>query len=654
MYYIASKLGEALKLIFDDGSHFGGYKYFTEAARMSESYQYLRVRVQLEQQRFLSFAKEAGILYSDGKLCGTLQVNQTVLKEVLVEINSLFRSYEDRNGKYKHIGMHSDIQWDDKEEPRTGITDFFSIPTGNSVKDYKLVEGHKPVSLPKSLHKIRNRTMVATRKLRTIFTEPKRLVWVSIDKEGFETLVSKLADLNSFLVGLLGASQERRLEEAVEMNHLEILQLRNDVKDLQTLIKALSWDATEHHKIATLPSSTCCENPFIEAALIERQADESKRENLKKLAEIKIRHIEFCQPQKTCGSPNSNRYDVLLDISTLTFQDGQEYNQGKRSIASWKSHEVWVEWFEKTSITSRDDIAKTLREDRIILLARLLRKEMPSSFRTPRCLGYIKSPWQETVRDFGIVFESPCGSHGESELVTLRQLLGSRPKPTITRRISLASSLADCLFSLHSIDWMHKGLRSDNIIFFYAQRAGPCLEMPYVTGYELSRPSDIPEMTEKPPSDPWTDIYRHPYAQSSEVKSTYRKAYDMYSLGIILIEIAFWKPIEMILGIGDLATMEHHSLRSIRGRLLGCSDDNIEANRSTSVSSDSECLLEVGRKFGDAYRDIVEICLCANEVERPMYRGEPQASIASRLRAMFKQHVTDKLRSMKEALSSIG
>ncbi|KAI0848757.1 hypothetical protein F5Y00DRAFT_237531 [Daldinia vernicosa] len=93
----------------------------------------------------------------------------------------------------------------------------------------------------------------------------------------------------------------------------------------------------------------------------------------------------------------------------------------------------------------------------------------------------------------------------------------------------------------------------------------------------------------------------------------------MYSLGIIPVETALWKPIEMILKIEDLATMKPTDLRNVRGKLLDLPDNHAEESKTALVSKNSEHLVEVGRTFGDSYRDIVEICLCANEVERRTY-----------------------------------
>ncbi|KAI1412810.1 prion-inhibition and propagation-domain-containing protein [Hypoxylon sp. FL1857] len=630
------------------------YKYFTEATQMSESYRHLRVRVQVEQQRFLSFAMEAGLLYADGKICATLQVNQLVLRDVLVEINSLFQTYEERNGRYVNIMGRNNVPWNDKGEPQTNLMELLCATPIDSSRDNELVEGKRHFSLSRGFRKVGDRTVTAARKLRIIFAEPRRLVWVSVDKEGFESLVSKLEDLNSFLIGLLDTSHARKVENTVEMSYLELLQLRDDVQSLGTLIRALDRDTKNHNKAQNPFLPTLYGSSLFDAAIMERQADETKREYLKSLATLKIRHIEIDQPGVHEETPiPSGCTSMLLDFYSFDFCGNAPdiYDQERRSIASWKNRSVWVEWIERSSDCRGEHVVEAPSEERVALLTRLLYGEMPPGFRSPRCLGYVKSPRRQKELNFGIVFERPSEPDMESTLVTLRQLLVTRPKPPITARVSLCSAVADCLFSFHAVDWLHKGLRSDNVLFLSTGMAEQSLTAPFITGYDLSRPSDVPEMTEKPPFDPQSDIYRHPHAQFGEAKNYYRKSYDMYSLGVVLIEIALWKPIETILGFENLRTVKRKDLRGIRQRLLGLGGDNGEEMNSASTPVGSEILAKVARKCGDSYRDIIEICLNANEVERPAYRGESQASIKSRLRTMFKEQVTEKLRLLKEVLS---
>src|SRR5438874_2101872 len=80
-----------------------GYKYFSEAGRMPREYRYLRIKLQIEQQRFLNFALESGILHADGTISTTLQVNRCLLLGLLAEIKTLLEKYAATNGKYEPI-----------------------------------------------------------------------------------------------------------------------------------------------------------------------------------------------------------------------------------------------------------------------------------------------------------------------------------------------------------------------------------------------------------------------------------------------------------------------------------------------------------------------------------------------------------------------
>jgi hypothetical protein len=88
---------------------------------MPETYRYLRVRSQIEQQRFLNFALEAGILFSDGVIYANLQVNRSLLLVVLAVIKTLLANYAAANGKHEEFLPQGDVDWDDHREPETEL-----------------------------------------------------------------------------------------------------------------------------------------------------------------------------------------------------------------------------------------------------------------------------------------------------------------------------------------------------------------------------------------------------------------------------------------------------------------------------------------------------------------------------------------------------
>ena len=59
------------------------------------------MRLHIEEQRFLNFALEAGILNADGVICSTLQVNRSLLLAILAEVEVLLENYATANDKYE-------------------------------------------------------------------------------------------------------------------------------------------------------------------------------------------------------------------------------------------------------------------------------------------------------------------------------------------------------------------------------------------------------------------------------------------------------------------------------------------------------------------------------------------------------------------------
>ena len=138
--------------------------------------------------------------------------------------------------------------------------------------------------------------------------------------------------------------------------------------------------------------------------------------------------------------------------------------------------------------------------------------------------------------------------------------------PSLTDRAQLAHKLATCLLYLHAVNWLHKGINSDSVIF---PNQGD-LAKPYLSGFDYSRPDTELDQTQQGTTvraDPKEDLYRHPDYQGPGPKGRYRKTYDFYSLGLVLIEIAMWKPIESFVNLeGQLDDAQ--KLRGIKKKLM--------------------------------------------------------------------------------------
>jgi hypothetical protein len=122
-------------------------------------------------------------------------------------------------------------------------------------------------------------------------------------------------------------------------------------------------------------------------------------------------------------------------------------------------------------------------------------------------------------------------------------------------RFALAQSLSTALFFLHSVDFVHKSIESRNVLMLErpdleAKRRFPyALGDPFLVGFDSLR-SDVGfsdhatqvGATGSLPSS--SKLYQHPNRIFSMSPPRYQKAHDVYSLGMVLLEVGLWRPLE--------------------------------------------------------------------------------------------------------------
>jgi hypothetical protein len=184
---------------------------------------------------------------------------------------------------------------------------------------------------------------------------------------------------------------------------------------------------------------------------------------------------------------------------------------------------------------------------------------------TLTCLGYFEDPKQPR---FGLVFELPKSVYSgaadslkpleELRPVTLLSVLQTGSKslhnsnsatPPLEDRFRLAYTLALTFSKIHGDNFAHKDVNSSNILVFRKnRRQSPnsralqfALRNPVICSFDLFSEYDIGTTNAMPP----LNIYRHP----EDPKFTGDKAkehgpqFDLYSLGLILLEIGLWVPL---------------------------------------------------------------------------------------------------------------
>ena len=294
-----------------------------------------------------------------------------------------------------------------------------------------------------------------------------------------------------------------------------------------------------------------------------------------------------------------------LDIRDFQFsRNGQNDYSWTTAVRTYDRTMVFVEWRSYSSDSvllnnltlAHDNDRRSLQllaEQQIDKLGNFLcTRDRPYKLRTLVCIGLFKD---ELNQRYGVVYHIPQYLE-ELPSRFIQADLSERFPSTLTvlfhrithvldlgLRFDLARKLMEALMSLHAVGWLHKDLRSDNILFFpvkpsytHGRIDGSKKDFghPYIMGYGLSRPDDVdhgpretssarvsphdvsivrtipaivPRSRSHSPLPPpkQVDIYQHPNKWTNP-SNRYRHGYDIYSLGVILLEIGLWKSLKSL------------------------------------------------------------------------------------------------------------
>jgi len=481
-----------------------------KAKDLRPEFQYLNLRLQLEMQRLWNWGDISGFLsYLGGKedaLDSSLTgLNRHVILEIVLHIQTLLTEFVKTKGRYQEFAAVS--------------------------SDPDLVQ-----RIPGSKDRVRNilRALEITHQL------PKRIRWAMWDQDKFKGLSDRLKEMNDCLIDLADNSMKTQIMNMTKETNINLLGLHSKVDDLGQLVKALTRTGTQL-------GSTFETRIRVSYGLQHTQNDkeEEMRKDLLDLTKFK----SLLQTTESRELSSEQLSGLELDRKEIKINSTSSTSaEGIRTKALYRGEEVWIEWKRYTPFTHSSTRPDPRILSRVQKLAALLRTDpKPVGFRVPRCLGYFdeidhdaEGQDPEDFSHFGYVFAIPDGLQSTTP-VTLFEILQQPSMPSLTDRLSIAKEISNSVYSLHSVGWLHKGLRSQNIIFFPSRDGSIDFAKPYLTGFEYARPDISGEMTEVLPGNPEFDIYRHPDILSAASSGGYKCSYDIYSVGIILLEIAGWK-----------------------------------------------------------------------------------------------------------------
>lgn len=287
---------------------------------------------------------------------------------------------------------------------------------------------------------------------------------------------------------------------------------------------------------------------------------------------------------------------VSIDKSHLSLQSGNGVQSGKWTTGIYRvpnglTVPVWIEWNTlETALPSYPAM-----RDRTESLTVMLQVVDEPALHIPPCCGIYDDLEFEVangIKRLGTVFTVPSGSNYEENVskfqpVTLKQLLRSsrNEPPLLGDRFKLAYELASAFSLLHAAGWLHKGFRSENIVFLHRKGgSGLSITEPFITGFQASRKQDSTSLPLQAARNPEVEYYYH-----AEAENGFTKRLDLYGLGVVLCEIGRW---ELLVDA-----------------LPAAKKDKLKNRKWATEFLTGSPLKDLGWRIGDIYREVVRTLL---------------------------------------------
>lgn len=320
-----------------------------------------------------------------------------------------------------------------------------------------------------------------------------RWSWVTREKAELKDLVDRLHTQNNILQSLVpSVSEESRIVKAI----------MTELDERLSLASVHGLDGTAQELIAL--------GRQIKA--IQEQDMGTVKQQVKQIDKSELDVL--CPPDAVSG-----RYTGSYDVGGGPLE---------RVLVEWKR-------IDAGNAFAKDIVA------RIQVLGALLSTKNAHEFHRLTFLGLFDDKdfehRKQGLRRVGLVYSIPTGPSNPNPPRNLLELIQKDAKnhtrPALGDRFHLARKLASAMSLFHVANWLHKSFRSDNILFGYDED----ITKPYISGFQYGRPAADASIETRPVGDPRLDLYYHP-----DVMNGWSTIKEIYSLGIVLLEVAYWRP----------------------------------------------------------------------------------------------------------------
>ncbi|KIW86839.1 uncharacterized protein Z519_12625 [Cladophialophora bantiana CBS 173.52] len=334
------------------------------------------------------------------------------------------------------------------------------------------------------------------------WTSWKKFKWAVFDQTKFETLIRDVQFFSEQLRSTIHWTEQGQYTGNSCHTLRSLINQTND-KDLLEIIT---------NKLDALDSAIHASARLKQGSLLLEVLDDGPNGQGWLLPSRTHRPTSFLSPSRPSmitrqASPGR---DLRCDFKSLRRPSPIADQTLYRVVASYNDQKVVLELE-----TLPQHIERRLKH-RIATVADLLSGLSSPAFHSLRCIGYLKEP--KTLR-YAYIFQ-PL-KDDEFLMRTLQNLVaGDGLRPSINQRLAIALALTETVLHLHTAGWLHKSLRSDNVLFFQSTKADwlslEDIAEAYLGGYEFARCDNMLEMTEGPGAFEHSRLYRHPLSLSED------------------------------------------------------------------------------------------------------------------------------------------
>ena len=495
-----------------------GFVLLSTAHNLGKDSSTLLCMLNLQEVRLTEWARRAGLLGEDRAL--DRRLNETVIGSVLAELQDLLLDTTKLKRRYK-------LELVDKAPPLPA-----HIGHGDAVVPRGILG--EAISDP-----LRSDIMYHAGLIQSRTRFPQRLWWAAVDKNKFSELIDNLRLLITELWHLQDAVRQEDMSRELSLVLSHVISLGDKVDQIAPLRETLQQ------------SNSSTLSP-------EKRTHDVNLTGVAKLKLVNLQMAELAEDSTDARSltmtslgmsenPRAKQADLQLDLRHLgDFRPLK--GSPEMGLAQYQEQSVFVEW-RQLPTHSRGKITA-----RIYDLATLLRAPKPTDFRTLQCMGLAfdnDSGRVAFIYHFTMYLTPQLRRDAPDHLAASPQSLRSlfRENPSVTDRIRVALQITQSLKYLHTAGWLHKNLRSENILFtgsvLYSPSEAYRLLHPILVGFAYSRQDSPSQISEQPSADPERDIYRHPEAMG-EPSVSFSAEKEIYSLGTILLEIGEWRSLKSL------------------------------------------------------------------------------------------------------------